>query len=66
MKREHLIPVLAEAAAGALSLARQLERDAGDPVDALSADMRDWAAEARVHAGACLAAINHLNGVSPE
>lgn len=57
---------LAEAAAGALSLARQLERDAGDPVDAISADMLDWASELRSYAGACIAAINHINGVSPE
>lgn len=66
MNRAATITAMGECAAELLSMARQLERDAGDPVDALSADMRDWAAEARVHAGACLAAINHLNGVSPE
>lgn len=60
------IATLQEAAAATLSMARQLERDAGDPIDAVSADMLDWAGEARVHAGTCLAAINHLNGVSPE
>lgn len=58
--------VLSEAAANLISLANQLERDAPSPGDPVFIDMHCWAAESRTYAGACIAAINHLNGVSPE
>lgn len=66
MNREACIEQLSACAADQLSLARQLERDASGCIDPITDDMRAWAGEARVYAGACIAAINHLNGVSPE
>lgn len=66
MNRAATTTAMGECAAALLSMARQLERNAGDPVDAISADMLDWASESRSYAGACIAAINHINGVSPE
>lgn len=66
MTRDNCIEQLLACAADQLSLARQLERDALGAIDPITDDMRKWAGEARVHAGACIAAVNHLNGVSPE
>ena len=60
------IAALGTTAADLLSVAKQLERDAAGSIDPITDDMRRWADEARVSAGACIAAINHLNGVSPE
>ncbi len=63
------IHALGATAADLLSMAGQLERDSNVPDefdDPALYDMRQWAAEARFSAGACIAAINHLNGVSPE
>ena len=66
MTRNDTTHALGATAADLLSLASQLERDAAVPIDPITDDMREWAAEARFSAGACIAAINHLNGVSPE
>lgn len=66
MKRTDTIDALGATAADLLSLASQFERDAAGCIDPITDDMRQWAGEARFSAGACLAAINHLNGVSPD
>lgn len=66
MTREDCIESLLACTANQLSLARQLERDASGDIDPITDDVRTWAEEARVYAGACIAAVNHLNGVSPE
>lgn len=63
------IHALGATAADLLSMAGQLERDSNVPDefdDPALYDMRERAAELRFSAGACIAAINHLNGVSPE
>ena len=69
MNRADTILALGATAADLLSLARTLEETVeppGDPNDPVEANHLAWADEARVSAGACVAAINHLNGVSPE
>ena len=63
------IAALGATAADLVSLANVLERTVeppSDPIDPCEADQLAWAEEARVSAGACIAAVNHLNGVSPE
>jgi hypothetical protein len=69
VKLKNTIAALGACAAEQLSTARQLERDSDISVelnDPMQDDMREWAGEYRVFAGACIAAINHLRGVSPE
>lgn len=69
MNRADTILALGATAADLLSLAGSLEEACnppGDPLTAVEADELAWAAEVRESAGACIAAINHLNGVSPE
>lgn len=69
MNRAATAAALGATAADLLSLARTLEaavQPLGDPIDPSEADHLAWADEARVSAGACVAAINHLHGVSPE
>ncbi|WP_448252863.1 hypothetical protein [Ottowia oryzae] len=63
------IHALGDTAADLLSMARTLEETAlppADPIDPTEADQLAWGSECRYSAGACIAAINHLNGVSPE
>lgn len=69
MNLESVIDALGATAADLVSLANVLERalePPSDPIDPCEADQLAWAEEARFSAGSCIAAINHLNGVSPE
>ena len=63
------LAALGAAAAQCLSKARAIEESLvplDDPINPLDAEALTWATEYRLAAGACVAAINHLNGVSPE
>ncbi|CAM5787628.1 hypothetical protein ACFOHU_08070 [Ottowia pentelensis] len=69
MRREDCIEDLSAAAADMSSMARTIELNtalASAVNDPHEADQLAWAGELRYSAGTCLAAINHLNGVSPE
>lgn len=69
MNRIDTIHTLGATAADLLSLAKVLEATVmppSDPIDPSEVDQLAWANECRVSAGACLAAVNHLNGVSPD
>ena len=69
MNRAATAAALGAIAAQSLSEARSIEESLeplDDPINPLDAETLMWAADYRLSAGACIAAINHLNGVSPE
>lgn len=63
MTREQLIQALGERAAESLTLARSGHQDAYRFADEV---LFDAANDDVLDCGQCLAAINHINGVSPE
>lgn len=66
MKRDDCTARLLEHAAEHLTLARNFEHNANDDKSLMAAVMRRAGAQARTDAGVCIAAANHLMGVSPE
>lgn len=67
MKRSEVAVALQELAADHLAFAADLDKEGRERRDENTEFMRAaWEAQERYSAGVCIAAVNHLNGVSTE
>ncbi len=67
MKRCEVAVALQELAADHLACAADLDKEGRERRDEDTEFVRvAWEAQERHSAGVCIAAVNHLNGVSPE